>query len=195
MSKKTKALIFNIIIIILEIYATIETIRTMGRLQLEFYTIDSNLLALATSVLFVIFHKKDYEWVKDLKYISTCCLAVTFLVVVFILAPSLDFRYDIYMFSGTMLFQHTLCPIFAILTYLLFEERSKKTPLCLSFTIIYTIILVILNLTDKVVGPYFFLMVKNQTIIKTIMWFIVIYTLNYGIGTFLTKFNNKAGAK
>ena len=194
MTKETKALIFNIIIVVLEIVALIETIRQSG-LQIEYYTIDSNLLALATSTLFILFHKKDYEWLKDLKYITTCCLAVTFLVVIFILTPSLDFRYDIYMFSGTMLYQHTLCPIFAILSYLLFEKRSKKTSLCLSFTIIYAIILIILNLTDKVVGPYFFLMVKKNSIFQTIFWSIVILAINYLIGLFLTKFKNKAGAK
>lgn len=195
MAKETKALIFNILIVILEIIALIETIRQFGRLQIEYYTIDSNLFALATSILFIIFHKKDYEWLKDLKYITTCCLAVTFLVVVFILTPALEFRYDIYMFSGTMLYQHTLCPILAVLSYLLFENRSKKTYLCISFTIIYAIILVILNLADKVVGPYFFLMVKKQPVINTIFWFIIILAINYFIGLFLTKFKNKAGAK
>lgn len=194
MKKDTKALIFNILIIIMEVFALISTIRENGRLALEFYTIDSNLLALLTSTLFVIFHKKNSNWLSDAKYISTCCLALTFLVVIFILTPFADFRYDLYMFKGTMLFHHTLCPIFAILSYILYEKRSKKTLLCLSFTFIYTIILIILNIMDIVVGPYFFLNVKNLSILSIIFWFIIIYLINYIIGLFLTKINNKAGA-
>lgn len=188
MKKETKAIIFNILIIILGIVGLIELYRSSKTIPIEYYTIDSNLLGITTSVLYLLFHKKNYEWLKDLKYISTCCLTVTFLVVIFILAPMDHFNYKFYMFSGAMLYQHTLCPIFAILTYLLFEKRSKKTHLCLVYTFIYTIIMIILNLTDKIVGPYFFLMVKLQPIYKTLFWFVIIYILNYLIGLFLTKF-------
>ena len=188
MKKETKALIFNILIVILGIVGLIELYSNTKNIPIEYYTFESNILALATSILYLIFHKKNYEWLKDLKYISTCCLTVTFLVVIFILAPMDHFNYKFYLFSGAMLYQHTLCPIFAILTYLLFEKRSKKTYLCLAYTIIYTIIMLILNLTNKIVGPYFFLMVKLQPLYKTIFWFVIIYLLNYLIGLFLTKF-------
>ena len=192
MNKKTKALIFNYLIIVLEIYALIAITREQGYLPIEYYTVDSNIFALITSLLFVIFHKKNYTWVRDLKYISTVCLTVTFLVVIFILTPFANFRYYDFMLKGVLLYHHTLCPIFAILTYMLYEKRSTKTPLCLVFTIIYTIVLVILNLMDKIVGPYFFLMVKQNSIPKTIFWVIIIYSLNYLIGLFLTKFKYKA---
>jgi hypothetical protein len=188
MKKETKAVIFNALIVILGIVGLVELYSNNKSLLLEFYTVESNILAIITSFLYLLFHKKNYEWLRDLKYISTTCLTVTFLVVIFILAPMDHFNYKFYLLKGAMLYQHTLCPIFAILTYLLFEKRSKKAHLCLVYTSIYTVVMVILNLTNKIVGPYFFLMVKVQPIYKTIFWFIIIYSLNYLIGLFLTKF-------
>ena len=108
-----------------------------------------------------------------------------------------DFNFKLYLFDGVMLFHHTICPILALVSFLFYDDLGKieRSDIIggLGFTILYSIVLIILNLYDLVKGPYPFLMIKNQTIIASIIWFILIYALAYFIAYYLrvlyTKFN------
>ena len=53
------------------------------------------------------------------------------------------------MFTDTFLVFHTLCPILTIISYVILEDRSNKNYLSLIFTIIYGIILILLNISNK----------------------------------------------
>ena len=184
---KKKALIMNIIIFILELIAFIYTFVNNHSIEIVYYTIDSNLLALITSLIFIIFYKKDTNIIKDLRLITTTALSVTFLVVVFVLAPMYNFNYKALMFENTFFVFHTLVPILSIISYILFENKSDKKYLGLIFTTIYAIILTTLNILDLVVGPYPFLEVKNQSVIASILWTILIVGGSYIIGILLNK--------
>lgn len=195
MSKRKIALIINIIIVISEIIGLIIGVKANHSLLIEYYTTDSNLMTLLGSILFIIFYKKEKDIVKDIRFISTSCLTVTFLVVAFILCPMYNFNYKLLMFTDYFFIFHTLVPILSIISYILLEERSKKTYLCILFTITYALTLLVLNIIDVVKGPYPFLMVKAQNPLMTLLWAIIIVGGSYIVGAGLNILNKKTQHK
>ena len=191
MSKKKIALIINIIIFILEMFVFIKSIFVDKNLSLAYYTNDSNIIALISSLLFIIFYKKDFELVKDIRFVATSCLTVTFLVVIFILCPMYNFNYKLFMFTDNFLILHTIVPILSIISYIAFEERSSKNYLCLIFTIVYGVILIGLNILTLIEGPYPFLMIRNQSPLMTLLWGVIIIGSSYVIGLGLNYLNKK----
>lgn len=195
MKKEKKALILNILIIIFEIIGLVYTVYQSHSLMIEYYTIDSNIITLISSLLFVIFYKKKKGFVKDIRFLATILLTVTFLVVVFILCPMQNFNYKLLMFTDTYYIFHTLCPILTVVSYIFFEEGSNKKIIGLAFTIIYAIVLITLNILDIISGPYPFLKVKEQSIPMTIMWGGLILLGSYLVGQILYQSNKIKGAK
>lgn len=196
--KRKISLILNILIVILEIIGFILIFKNQGKISFEYYTEDSNILLLITSLIFVIYlirNKEIPNWLSMLKYISTIGVTLTFLVVIFILAPMLNFDYSKMLLDGALLYQHLLCPILSIITFLFFDslgEYSRKDNIkSLSLTIIYSIILITLNILEIVKGPYPFLMVREQTILVSVMWFTIIGIMVYGIAFILRKIYTK----
>ncbi len=190
MKNSKLALIFNILLIISELIGFIWSFVKDG-VDLIYYTNLSNLFALIVSVLFVIFYKKKSNLIKDLRFMSTSCLTVTFLVVIFILSPMFGFNYKLLMFTNVFFIFHTLCPLLSIISYILFEEKSNKLYLGFLFTIAYAIILLILNYFRIVSGPYPFLLVHKQSIFMSIFWFVLIVGGSYMISILLNYLNTK----
>ena len=123
-------------------------------------------------------------WLKRLKFISTSCLAMTFLTVVIILAPMYEDGngWYIMLFTGSMLYHHFLDPVLAILSLVLFE-RLPRLPLgqvwwALVPTILYGLYDLHGNITGAIDGPYPFMRVYDQTIQETLMWFTIILVTN-----------------
>ena len=191
--KNTKSLICNILLCILEIIGLVVLYKDTGILY-EYYTVDSNILCLVSSLLMVIFllkNKKIPRWLSFFKYISTVSLAITFIVVIFILIPMTSFNFKYLLFENALLYQHLLCPILAIITFVFFDQLGnfevKDTIKGLLFTFIYTIVLIPLNLFDIVLGPYPFLMVKEQTIFMDLIWFFIMMGISTLISFILLK--------
>lgn len=196
MSKRKIALVINIIILILEVIGFGKSLFVDHGIMVEYYTNDSNIIALISSFLFIIFYKKDLEIVKDIRFVATCCLTVTFLVVIFILCPMWDFNYKYLMFTDNFLIFHTIVPVLSIISYLVFEKESNKNYLCPIFTIIYGIVLVILNLLRLVDGPYPFLKINSQAPIASVIWATALILGTYFVSIILNYFNKKIqGAK
>ena len=193
--KKKMALILNIAIVIVELIGFGYTLMKEHSIAIEYYTNDSNLLALFSSLLYIVFYGKNKEFVKDLRFITTNCLTVTFLVVVFILSPMFQFNYKLLMFTNIYFLFHTLSPILSFISYAYFEEKSKKTYKGILFTILYAIIIVILNIIGIVTGPYPFLKIKEQSIIMTLLWGMIIIGGNYLISLAIQKINTKRSSK
>ncbi len=191
MSKKKIALGINIAILIIELITFGKNIFIDHTIAVEYYTNDSNIIALISSLLFIMFYKNEKEFVRDIRFVATSALTVTFLVVIFILTPMYDYNYKLLMFTDSFLMLHTIVPILSIISYILFENRSKKDYLCLVFTIIYAIILVLLNILNIVDGPYPFLKVNAQDILVTLLWGVVIIGGSYVIGIVLNFLNKK----
>ncbi|MBR3145994.1 MAG: hypothetical protein IKF47_01895 [Bacilli bacterium] len=195
MSKKKLALIVNIIILVLELIAFGKSLFTEHSIAVEYYTNDSNIIALISSLLFIIFYSKEKEFVKDIRFVSTSCLTVTFLVVIFVLCPMYNFNYKLLMFTDNFLIFHTIVPILSIFSYIALEDRSSKNYLCLVFTIIYSIVLVTLNILNLVKGPYPFLMVTTQNPLMSLLWGVIIIGGSYVIGICLNTLNKKIKGK
>ena len=201
--KKKISLLLNLLIIIFEVRALIMNLHTNG-LLIEYYTIDSNMLALVSSVIYcvhLLLDEKLPRWLEVFKYMTTICLTITFLVVLFILAPMYDFNYKYFVLDGAFVYQHLLCPILAVVTFLFFDTLHRfdirDYIRGIYITVIYAVVLVILNITGVVTGPYPFLKVKEQSVIASILWGIFLTFFDYLIAVCLGKLYfklNKEGA-
>lgn len=228
--KKTliAALICNAAVVLMEIVGVVLSIGRHGQNMFLFYTQDSNIFAGISSLIFCIcavsllVRKAGYivpKWVKILRYLSTCVLMVTFLVVVLILAPSiagssveeLSFSmvkelnvdhtfsiveaYKIMMLYNSMLFHHFLCPVLSLISFVLFEREPecglRVTLLAMIPTVVYAAVLIPLNIARVVTGPYPFLMVYNQSVTASILWCIGILGFAYLIALGVWALNRK----
>ncbi len=196
MKRKNKiAIVLNILIIILEIVGLVISTKAGGRLLIEYYTEDSNILLLIAASIYTLYllnKKKIPRWLSILKHMAVLGVAITFLVVVFILAPMYNFNYSWMLFGGAMAYHHTLCPILAIISYIFFENnkiKKKDIPYTMIFTIAYTIILIICNILHIIEGPYPFLLIYKQPVYMSILWILIIdggaYLLSKGL--YITK--------
>ena len=196
MKKNRISIIFNILIAIFESIGLYLTFKNNGKFGFEFYTEDSNFLALICSTLYVIFLLKNKDklpkWLKEFKYISTIGLTITFLVVLFVLMPLYHFNYQFLLFKGSLLYHHLICPILAIISFIFFDDVGKlvmkDTLYGLVLTLIYSVVLVTLNILHIVVGPYPFLMVYSQSLYTSIIWFICLTSFSFLISYALMRF-------
>lgn len=201
MTKNNKlALLCNSIMIILSCVGLY--FATQESNMFLFYTNDSNILLLISSVVYILtlLIKKDVPFISlVLRFMATACLALTF-VTIFYLASTYDGDYLngllFYLTNGSFLFFHLLNPIISILSFTLFEgdrrlNKKKTIYLAMIPTVVYALVLVILNVTGKVVGPYPFLMVLRNTPLMSIISAVVILVLNYFLARFILLFNQK----
>lgn len=209
------ALILNAILLLLEILGFYLIICDHNKLLIKYYTQSSNLLTLITSFLFVISyfvnlsneHNKIPNWVKKLRYVSTCSLALTlFMVLLYSLSLS-NGTFTNAMLHNSSLYHHTLCPIISIISFILFEEYNKQgikdIVTALSFTFIYGFIILIVNILKILKGPYTFLLIYNQPIYSTILYVVsillcaiiiakLLIASNISISKLWDKYHNKS---
>ena len=170
------ALGINIAVVLCEIIGIILRAIYSTRTWFDYYTVDSNLLALAAAALYVYYTVKGKElprWAEIIKLSAVTALAITFIIVVTVLAPIYPGGFTEIMFGNSMLFTHTICPILAFVSFVFFEKTkltNKDIPLAMIYTFGYAAIMLILNIAKVVVGPYPFLMVYNQPIWASILW-------------------------
>ncbi len=196
------AFILNVAIVALEAVGfAITFARPDGADYLKYYTQESNLLLLAACFVAAMFqwpafrHGRDIPaWVRLLKYVATCCIAVTLAVVIFVLSPSeVPARgcagYFDTLWGGTNFYFHFVCPILGIVNFIFFEKNSDFRPtvalLALLPTVLYAAIAMGLNIARLTVGPYFFLHVYEQPIYMSLIWCVVVlggaYALAYAL--------------
>lgn len=178
MEKRNVSIALSIIIIILEIIALIVCYNSFG-INLAYYTIDSNIFLLISTILYLLTINNVPKIVQLLKYSSTLSVFITFLVVVFVLYPMYDFNFQFMFLDGPNLYMHVLCPLLAVISFIFFDsneiENSLKNNLrSLYFTIIYAIILISLNILNVVSGPYPFLKVNQQSPLMSLFWIVLI---------------------
>lgn len=170
--KRTKtALAFNLAIIACEIAAIIIVFFKIGCYPLVYYTEDSNLFALVACAVMAGFQVRYLKSGKEIphsvqmfKYMAAAVLSVTFIVVLAVLSPMRGEGINgwLYMlFNKDFTFLHTLCPILTILSFVLFEKEphlnTKSAFTATIPTLIYAIVLIILNIVGAFDGPYPFL--------------------------------------
>ena len=155
----------------------------MGQAQIfTFYTEDSNIFAavvcamVAVCQLWCIFTGRELpRWLKRLKFMATSCLLLTFLTVVFVLAP-MNGEGGLYMLlcTSSMLYHHLLNPVLVFVSFVFLEREprlpARNIPLALVPTAIYGSIALWANYQRLWTGPYPFLLVYEQTPRQTVLW-------------------------
>lgn len=175
----------NLLIVVLEFVALILSCMEHGVENFHFYTQGSNYLTMAASLLYCIYAIREISrgeelprWLHSFRYISICCLLVTFFVVLIILMPMSGENALYMLYGGSMLYQHTLCPILAVFSFFAFEGKRMlpKTEVVKAMipTFLYAFIMILLNTFQVLEGPYFFLMVYRQPWYISAMWCLVI---------------------
>lgn len=191
-------LILNADVTVLAVVGCVISSKSNGAGMLRFYTVDSNLLgaaACAVSVFFILRRqingKAAPDWAEILKYVAVCCLMVTFLVVVLVLAPMFGgaSAYRAMLTQGDMLYHHLLCPLLILLSFLLFDRVPVKTAVAAGYavipTLLYAAVTVTLNILGIMEGPYPFLRVYDQPVWVSCVWFIVILVGAFGLAALL----------
>ena len=177
--KRNISIILNVLIIIFEIIGLLLAYDSIKAIDLSYYTIDSNIFLLITSILYLIYRNKRSKFLSIVKYSSTLSVSVTFLVVILVLLPMLDFNFKFLFLEHGGLFLHLLCPLMAIVSFIFFEKHEienilKNNLRAVYFTIIYAVILISLNILRIVNGPYPFLKVYEQSVLASVLWTIAI---------------------
>lgn len=183
---KIDIFLFNLMLVALEIMGIKRAFKYSCR-TLRFYTTDSNIFLFVTSMIMMItalvciIRKCDIpKAVLILKYFSVCCITMTFIVVIAVLLPGKvsDGYGPHIMYKGAQIYHHTVCPILAIVTFIFIEKKEKFDKLFIRVayvpTVIYGIVIVILNIKGVVYGPYPFLRITTQSHLETVKWFIIL---------------------
>ena len=195
MNSKNILIIMNLTIIILEIIGFILVFKELGIQSIEYYTEDSNLLLLISSIILLAYLSSGKEipsWLKSFRFISIVSTTLTLVIVLTVLSWTTEWGLYKLLFGGSMLYHHTLCPILAILSIAFLEKYDGiNATQGLYFTIIYAIIMITLNVLKIVEGSYPFLLVYKQPVIHSIIWTILILTITYAIALILKKVNGK----
>lgn len=198
MKKNKLPIITNILLVLLETIGLIITYIVNKKIPIEYYTELSNIFSLIITIIYLYYlfnNKKITKLIQLLKYTSVLCLTITFIIVIFVLAPMDNFNYKWFLFNGDFIFYHFLCPILSFISFMFIEKYDKFTfkdnIRSLYPTFIYSIVLVILNIIGLITGPYPFLEVRNNSIITSLIWFIILISFMFGLSNLLTYLKNK----
>ena len=206
------SLCLNLAVVLLEIYAFRLTIARNGAGIFQYYTEDSNLLALVVCALCAFYQGRALkagaaaalpDWACILKYIAVCCLTVTFVVVVCILAPSMEDAgkpgYQIMLLKNSMLCMHLLCPVAAFVSFVWFERLPLPAGRAVRFALIptalYAVVAVILNIARVLYGPYIFLHVYEQPVWLSCVWVAVIVGGAALVARLLWRWNDRVSKR
>ena len=191
---KKKIIVFNILFLICELVGLGIIMLGGNRSLFEYYTVDSNLFALIMTVVYLYFvctNKKINKVIYLLRLMSLVSLMITFLVVLFILTFMVPLQFLFWGYYGTNLILHVICPLLLLYIYFKFDEKVKVNKYELIYnmipTLIYAIVLIILNIKGIVDGPYAFLRFNFQPLYQSVLWFILIVGITYPIGLVLNK--------
>ena len=194
---KNKEKVLNVLFILLEVAAIITTIISLGKIQIEFYTEDSNIFALIVTIIYSYYlfsNKKVPKLVNILRLSSLAMLMITFLTVSLVLVPI--YRMDLsFAYWGPNFFYHLVCPILFFINYTFFSKKeefnTKDLFISTTPTIIYGIILIAMNVIVKGYGPYPFLYVYEQPVYLSVLWILIFFMTNLVITICLSKLSKK----
>ena len=184
--RQIAALTANLAIIILEILGFRISIQRSGISLFQYYTQDSNILALIASIFCAGYSIRSLRhggvlplWVKVLKYMAVSCLMVTLVVVLTILAPTTgENGFKVMFFHHSMLYHHLLCPVLALLSFIFLDTDPPLTRKHIRYallpTLLYAVVVIILNVLKVLDGPYPFLRIYGQPAYMSALWCLLI---------------------
>ena len=163
------ALVINLIILICEIYVLIKVRRK--RNIFKYYTFLQNFLTAIASAIFIVylilnilFSYQITEYIKGMRYVSSCGLITTTIIYVLFLSSNNknmlsneDFVKLNPKIANVLL--HYLCPVLSLLSFIIFEREITLTNLIWSGLAalpsgLYWLVYLILSLTKLWEEPY-----------------------------------------
>ncbi len=175
-------LLLHAAVILGECLGTALSIVEYRRSLFSFYTCDSNFLLLAASAAAAVCCVRRLRSGRPLprrlllfRYCATCAASLTFLTVLLILAPLAGpGAFPRLLLKGSLKYMHLLCPVLGLLAFLFAEDHShlrlRHTLYAMIPTVLYAAVIVTLNLTRTVRGPYPFLLVYEQPVWASLLW-------------------------
>ena len=189
--RRVLSILLNLAVVRMEPIAIRMSWEAVGEQSLTFYTENSNLFSAAVCLLVAVCQlwallsgRALPRWVKRLKFIAACCLTLTFLTVVFVLAPYYPDEGGVVFLltESSMLYHHLLNPLCAFVSFVLLEREPKLparcVPLALVPTMLYGSVALWANYQRLITGPYPFLLVYQQTTRQTVLWCAAILAMN-----------------
>ncbi|MBP5607879.1 MAG: hypothetical protein J6X66_06390 [Lachnospiraceae bacterium] len=199
MNRKKIRLIYNIIMIVLVLYAwlimffnTEESMLTSkGFINLKYFTTLSNIFAAIVAVIWTVnyLNKKDEDKMRIWKLMSASAVGLTFTVVLTFLGPLYGFGT---MYVGSNFFLHMLVPLMAMAEFLIFNDKKisiKKNTGVIAAPLIYGTVYLVNTIINGKKGNdiYGFL---NWGYPVGILIFGMICIATYLIGLLLIALNN-----
>ena len=189
--RRVLSIVLNLAVVLMEPVAIRMSWEAVGNQTFTFYTENSNVFSAVICLLVVLAQLRGLvtgrplpRWVKTLKFIAVCCLTMTFLTVVLVLAPYYPEQGGVVFLltESSMLYHHLLNPLCVFVSFV-FLERDPKLParcipLALVPTVLYGSVALWANIRRLIVGPYPFLMVYEQTPAQSVLWCAVILAMN-----------------
>ena len=189
--RRVLSIVLNLAVVLMEPVAIRMSWEAVGSQTFTFYTENSNVFSAVICLLVVLAQLRGLvtgrplpRWVKTLKFIAVCCLTMTFLTVVLVLAPYYPEQGGVVFLltESSMLYHHLLNPLCVFVSFV-FLERDPKLParcipLALVPTVLYGSVALWANIRRLIVGPYPFLMVYEQTPAQSVLWCAVILAMN-----------------
>ena len=174
------AFCLNVIILLLEIRGLWISFSARGRGNFVFYTQLSNMLCALSCLCYLLFAPAG--WVTGLRYLASCALVMTFLVTICVLIPMGGDPRSL-LLKGNGMYHHVLCPVICFVSYVFFEMHAGTSMVVPSMilTLVYGLIMLYLNWTRKVDGPYPFFRVHDQSVFASVVWVLVLLALIGGI--------------
>ena len=134
--RRVLSILLNLAVVRMEPIAIRMSWEAVGEQTLTFYTENSNLFSAAVCLLVAVCQlwallsgRALPRWVKRLKFIAACCLTLTFLTVVFVLAPCYPDEGGVVFLltESSMLYHHLLNPVLVFVSFV-FLEREPRLP-------------------------------------------------------------------
>ena len=189
--RRVLSILLNLAVVRMEPIAIRMSWEAVGEQALTFYTENSNLFSAAVCLLVAVCQlwallsgRALPRWVKRLKFIAACCLTLTFLTVVFVLAPYYPDEGGVVFLltESSMLYHHLLNPVLVFVSFVFLEREprlpARNIPLALVPTVLYGVYDLWGNITGRIDGPYPFMRVYDQTLQESLMWFVIILGTN-----------------
>lgn len=192
----TGAIALNALVVVLEIWAIGNGIEQRGIYDFMFYTELSNLFGGIACALCLVCEVRELRAglpfpraAQLVKYAASCCLLMTFFVVVLVLAPSYNMQgYDGYylMFCVRELpITHFLGPLLVFVSYVFFEaDRSmtfKQSLAGIVPTLAYAAVAYPCNIAGIWEGPYPFFLVWQMPVWQSVAWFLALVVLSVAL--------------
>ena len=191
------AIAVNALVVVLEIFAIGFGIARNGLAgNFIFYTEWSNLLAgivcaacLVSELRMLRGGKTPGRTLRWAKYAASCCLLMTLFVVAFVLTPMLvsaGYNGLYLMFvEGAKSVTHFGAPLIVLISYAMFEADRDMTlrQSLVGFvpTLVYAAVAYACNIARLWDGPYPFLQVYTMPVWMSVLWFVVLFLIAFGL--------------